>query len=182
MSTRPVDNRPMATAEKEPDESSSEPQASPQTVEFIYQHIKDAPERQGQDWRDLDTKLFQVFTAAAVVLGLGGVAAAQRNGTAGAILLLIALVAFLIAVGAVLSQLRPLKIELSRQGDTMWPTSWQADPYWIEKGVIENVTAAYAKNRARLKCKAIALKVALGALCAEISLVVVMIVVDRLSA
>ncbi len=153
---------------------------SDETLTFIYEHIKDAPERQAQDWRDLDSKLIQVFGAASVVLGLGGLAGAQHHSLAGTLLLLLALAAFALVAAAAFIQLRPQQFAYGRFGDTLWPNSWMDSPSIIRHGIVEVITEASATNKRVFADKATALKVVLAATSAEVALVIGAVLVDRL--
>jgi hypothetical protein len=43
-----------------------------ETLNLIYEHIKDAPDKQFETVRSLDDKMIKIFTAASVVIGLAG--------------------------------------------------------------------------------------------------------------
>jgi hypothetical protein len=50
----------------------------PETLDFIFDYTRDAPERQLQDAKDLDNKMAQLFSVASVVIGLAGLANSIR--------------------------------------------------------------------------------------------------------
>jgi hypothetical protein len=56
-----------------------------ETVQIIYEHIKDAPQQQLELVEALDDKMVKVFTAAGVVIGLAGLSSKSPQGGCGQI-------------------------------------------------------------------------------------------------
>jgi hypothetical protein len=63
---------------------------------LIYEHIKDAPDKQFEIVKSLDDKMLKIFTVAGVVIGLAGFSGKSlQGGTPISILLIGSLIAFI---------------------------------------------------------------------------------------
>lgn len=166
----------------EPTESEPEVQIPPPgTLDLIYQHIKDAPERQGQDWRDLDTKAVQTLAVASVVMGLAGVSSAQHHALPATILLFVALAAYVTAAVCAGRALWPVAYEPARYATTLWDDfSWRP-PDEVKHGLVEGIAEEYKTNLATLARKGRAVKLAMVATTAVVVLVVAAVLADRIA-
>src|SRR5947207_15756003 len=70
------------------------------TLDFIYEATKDAPEAQLKDADALNTRAIQIFTAGGVILGLTGLGSASTPAPEGWVIGLYLLALFSYIVGA----------------------------------------------------------------------------------
>ncbi len=127
---------------------------NPATLDLIFEHVKDAPEKQGQDLSDLDAKAMEVFAGASVILGAGALIDAKQVGSWPTLLLIVALIVYIVM--AILSYLVLHTSELrgSRYADTLWE-DFKADPPEVLKlGIVTKVAKDYAHNFKIIKRKA----------------------------
>jgi hypothetical protein len=104
----------------------------PETVQVIYEHVKDAPQQQFETIKALDDKMIKVFTAAGVVIGLAGLS--SENLTGGIwinVCLLGVLSAFIATAALALYHLRPVNIALSRHAVTLWENGLASVPWTV---------------------------------------------------
>ena len=94
-----------------------------ETVEFIYDNSKGAPDLQFRAADALDSKLAQALGAASVVLGLAAVGGTHRNVS----LLTVAVLAYAVVAITALSALwtRPLRVPVSPT--QLWRRYWNDD-------------------------------------------------------
>ena len=163
----------MCDEESTAQNEASEPSVPPETLDFLFEYTREAPQRQLTTVDALDTKAFALFSASAVVVGLAGVGTwTQETIPFGAgIMLAIAVAAFVVVGGAVLYSAWVRRFRLSLQADTLWDAYWDEDVERIKHALVSDIADAYADNRATLEKKARALIVALGAAIVEIALV-----------
>ena len=64
------------------------------SLEFILDHIREAPEKQIQAIDTLDTKMIQIFVSASIVIGLAGLSSASGSGRWEVVPLVLALLAY----------------------------------------------------------------------------------------
>jgi hypothetical protein len=91
---------------------------APETLDFIFDFVRGAPERQLVAAEALDSKLFQLFAIGGVVMGL----AATSNGNAG--LLIAASVAYTVLAISALYGLWVRNLRVSRHPDQLWNEFW----------------------------------------------------------
>jgi hypothetical protein len=139
---------------------------APETLDFIFDFVRGAPERQLAAAEALDSKLFQLFAIGGVVIGL----AATGNGNAG--LLVAAGVAYTVLAISALYGLWVRQLRVSRHPDQLWNESWQESVADIKHAIIDDVSSSYVENRRHLVTKRWALRFALVATAAEVLLVV----------
>lgn len=153
-----------------------------ETVQLIYEHIKDAPQEQFETVKALDDKMIKVFTAAGVVIGLAGLSSqGLKGGVWVNIILLGALVAFIATAALALYHLRPIDIALSRHAGTLWEHSSHLTQDQVRQQLIKSIARSNAHNEAVLRRKTKILTYALVATSLEVVLVGAAIIASRLA-
>src|SRR5581483_1453158 len=151
-------------------DESDEPHLNLETLDFIFEHIKQAPSEQHQTWASLDGKMVSVFGVGTAVVGLSGLTV-SHGGSSGtravAALLAVALVAYAGLVAVALVQLWPKDARKARYGDTLWPDAWNRLIPEIKHGLVTDISEGTAANRAALQRKALTLRIGLAAAGAE---------------
>jgi hypothetical protein len=135
---------------------------APETLDFIFDFVRGAPERQLVAAEALDSKLFQLFAVGGVVIGL----AATGNGNGG--LLAAAGAAYVALAISALYGLWIRQLRVSRHPDQLWNEFWQESVTDIKHAIIDDVSSGYAENRRHLAAKRWALRFALVAIAAEV--------------
>jgi hypothetical protein len=125
-----------------------------ETVEFIFEHTKEAPERQSRDIDALDAKMVQVFGAASVVIGLVGVSN-ENLGNSGAVnaLLALAVASYIVAAATALFHLYPKEQRRSLHVEDLWPKAWNEDVKNIQHSLIEDIRKVHRFNATVLEQK-----------------------------
>jgi len=131
------------------------------TLDLIFDHVKDAPEKQGQDLTDLDSKAMQVFAGASVILGAGALIDTKHGGGWSTALLIGALTIYGAMAFFSYVNLRTVELRGSRYADTLWDDFKEDSPDDIKLGVVLKVAEDYRYNREILKNKANGLNLAL---------------------
>jgi hypothetical protein len=163
-------------------QTAEQPRVDPETLEFIYEATKEAPERQIAAGAALDTKIVQVLTAASVVMGFTGISSGWRPGSMSITGLLIgALAAYTaIAVFAIV-QMWPTGFRQSRAAGQLWPKHWHESPSVIRHDLVADIHSSYVGNVHVLRRKAWTLYLSLVALAVEVGLVGAAVIVARLA-
>lgn len=78
------------------------------TLDLIFEHVKDAPEKQLQDVTDLDAKYVQVFAGASVILGAGALIDPKHGGNWPTAFLALPLGIYLVMAVVSFIHLRPI--------------------------------------------------------------------------
>jgi hypothetical protein len=171
------------TDELNTEAETQEPKApEPETVQLIYEHIKDAPQQQFETIKALDDKMIKVFTAAGVVIGLAGLSSqGLRGGVWVNIILLGAVVAFIATAVLALYHLRPIDIALSRHAGTLWENSRHLTEDQVRRQLIRSISKSNAHNEGVLRRKTKILTYALVSTSLEIILVGAAIIASRLA-
>jgi hypothetical protein len=139
------------------------------TLNFILEYTKGAPEQQFRDAEALDSKVVQALSIASVVIGLLGFAVGHVyiNSLSFISLPCLACAAYL---GVVISCFRHLGTKLfhrSLHADTLWQDYWDEEVIDIKHSLVASISEAYTHNKDILQAKAKTLNWALGCLSAE---------------
>jgi hypothetical protein len=154
----------------------------PETVQLIYEHIKDAPQQQFETVKALDDKMVKVFTAAGVVIGLAGLSSQSLKGGIWVNLTLLgALVAFIATAALALYHLRPISIALSRHAGTLWENSSHLPIDQVRRQLIKSISRSNAYNEGVLRRKTKILTYALASTSLEVILVGAAVIASRLA-
>ncbi len=153
----------------------------PETLDFILQATKDGPESQSRDIDALDAKVFQVFAAASIILGLASFSQEAGGGDTTTALLGGALAAYVVAVVASVIGLFTRNFHTSFHANTMWETHHDKAVEQIKLALVTSIADAYSKNNKLLKVKSRAARVVIGATAAEAFLVGLAIILARIA-
>jgi hypothetical protein len=171
-------------ADAEPDAPAGDEIRDPKTRKLIFDHLKDAPERQLADMNDLDAKAATLFGAASVVMGLasfGNLGAGLMGPRAVAVeaLLIAAGFVYVVGAGAALIHLRPVTQRRSVFAATLREDFREKGEDELQEWLIRQVKRAWVHNDAVTKCKARTLEWIVGSLGFEVLLVVTALLISR---
>ena len=123
------------------------------SLEFILDHIREAPEKQIQAIDTLDTKMIQIFVSASIVIGLAGLSSASGSGRWEVVPLVLALLAYVSVAVVSIIHLWPREIRWNLHADTLWPAYGKYDAIDIKEILAQDTSDAYAFNRSVLDAK-----------------------------
>jgi hypothetical protein len=149
------------------------PQLRPETIDFLFDHLRESLEKQLATVDGLDGKVFQVFAAGSVLLGLTAVGQPERLQPW---LLLGALAGYAGVSAAALAAVWPRNWRVIRHADTIWSEFWDLEPRAIKHALLQQVSDGYVANGDQIKAKARWLRLAVVALIAEATFVGVAVV------
>ncbi len=147
-----------------PDEPAAE------TIDFIFQYVKEAPERQLAGAEALDAKMVQIFSAGSVVIGLAGLTSGGQAPLS-AIFMAFAVAAYVALSGFAFLQLWARDYHRSLQADELWLKLWASAVPDIKHSLVHDISAAYAHNKSLLFRKRWTLRGATLAVAVEVALV-----------
>ena len=124
-----------------------------ETLEFIYTHTVNAPDKQTEGATSLDSKVAQIFAASAIVIGLAGITIESNNSDWVVRLIIAAVVAFAGVGIASLVQLRPRNFRQSLHAEKLWPEHWDAQVQEIRHALVDDIAKAYKANKPILREK-----------------------------
>lgn len=152
-------------------------QRDSEITEVIYDYMKAVPEAQQSDWKDLDTKIVQIFQAASIVMGLAGVASGNLIAASGiaSIALIVSLAFYVLVAGTAFCGLYPRAFERV-QASTLWDLYWDDTLVNMRHGLIESIGDAYPNNQKIIDRKGWYLFLALLAAGIEVVLVVLALI------
>ena len=163
----------MSSEPGSPQDDPSQSFVPPDTLDFLFEYTREAPQQQLKSVDALDNKAFALFSAGAVVVGLAGIGTWNSNDVplGAGILLALAVLAFAVVGGAVLYSTWVRRFRLSFQANVLWEDYWDEDVGRIKHALVADIAAAYRDNHVTLERKAKALILALSAAIVEIALV-----------
>jgi len=150
---------------------------NPGAVDFVFEHVKDAPQQQLRDADALDSKVVQLFSAGSVIIGLAGLST-KSQGVSGWFLLLAVL--YVGVAIAAFTHLYGRTYRRSLQADTLWRRAWHRAPMDIKRALIADVQAAYDHNKVVLGDKAKTMAAVIVGLSAEVVFVGASLIATRL--
>src|SRR5690242_7430956 len=118
-----------------------------QTLDLNFEYVRDAPEKQLQDVTDLDSKYYQVFAGASVIIGAAALVNPSRGGPWVTGLAAVALAAYLVLAVISFVYLRTVKLHGSRYGGTPWDDFKSDTPRDVKLGIVLKIQDDYAFNR-----------------------------------
>ena len=142
------------------------------TLDFIYEHTKDASAVQSHDSEALDSKIVQLFSAASIALGLMGLALkTPAIQTSAQYMMYAAVAGYLVTGVASIWVLWVRKLRRSLQADVLWPQYWNEDVPLIKHALVADIVSSYETNKAILKSKKRGVILGLIAVLIEVGLV-----------
>ena len=126
-----------------------------ESLEFIFEYIKEAPEKQVQTADALDTKMVQIFGAASIIIGLAGLSSVSLSTERWVILPLIgALLAYIAVAVVTFVHLGPKAMRRNLHADVLWPDYGEYEVQDIKEILVQDTRDAYAFNKGVLFDKA----------------------------
>lgn len=141
-----------------------EPQLRAETIDFLFEHLRDSLEAQLATVDGIDGKVFQIFAAGSVLLGLTAVGDPARLSPW---LLIVALAGFAGVAAAAVAAVWPRRWRVIRHADTIWQEFWDLEPGAIKHALLQQVSEGYGLNRRLIAAKASWLRLAVAALIVE---------------
>ncbi len=152
------------------------------SLEFILDHIREAPEKQIRAMDTLDAKMIQVFISASIVIGLAGLSSASGAARWEVIPLALALLAYVSVAVVAIIHLWPREIRWNLHADTLWPEYGKYNLADIKEVLAQDTSDAYAFNRRVLDAKANTILKALIGTGLEVTFVGIAIAIPLLKA
>ncbi len=149
------------------------------TLDFIFEYIKDAPEKQLLTVERLDNKVIQILSVATILVGLVGLAV---GGTEHKVFnppisylpyFIFITYVFVVIISAI--HLKAKKFRRSIQADTLWNTFWKSEIAEIKLSLVKDIGVAYKHNKDVLATKTRTLLYSLIALGMESALILIFI-------
>jgi hypothetical protein len=138
-----------------------------EALELLFELARDVPAAQLHASDNVDSKIFQSFAAAGVVLGLAASHDAKRDALTTAFNS-IAIGAFLVVAGLAIYVLWSRRYRVPIGPDQLWRRYRTDEPYIIKEAFVEDIAAGYPTNEKHLKAKHKALRFVLIALLVEL--------------
>ena len=143
------------------------------TLDFLFEYTREAPQRQLEAMSALDTKAFALFSASAVVVGLAsvGIWGRQELPSGAGILLVLAVAAFIAVAYAVLDSVRLRRYRSADHADVLWQEYWDLEVSDIKHALVDDIAKASKHNEEVIRAKTGSLGWALVAAITETSFV-----------
>ena len=156
------------------------PEINPETLALIFEITREGPLNQIRDIDGFDTKLFQGFSVASIIIGLASFVGIA-GGSLATVLLTSALVAYIVGAIAAIAGLWPRTARGATYAGTLWRDFWNATANDVRHAIVQDVAEAYDSNRRLLALKSVLLRSLLGATAAETFLVGAALIYARLA-
>lgn len=124
------------------------------TLDFIFEYTKNAPEIQLKDAEALDNKVIQILSISSVIIGL--IAFAVSKGglhTCALVSLSAALVAYIGLALSAFIHLKGAPYRRSLQADKLWEMFWEDDVSKIKHSLVKDISKSYAFNKGQIDKK-----------------------------
>ena len=130
------------------------------SLEFILDHIREAPEKQIQTAEALDAKMIQIFVSASIVIGLAGLSSVSLSTERWVIWALIGAIfgLHLPSRSYILGHLGLREMRRNLQADVLWPDYVKYEVADIKEALAQDTSEAYAFNKTVLADKANTMK------------------------
>lgn len=144
---------------------------NPETLRFIYEHIRGVPRDQQRTGEALDDKVVKCLAAGSIVLGFSAVTTLGDSGGAVVGFALAALVAFGGLTATAVRQLTPVSYRVT-DDRSAWDSQWdQAPADAMQQAIVSDTANSYAINDELNRAKATGVRRALLLLAVEVALV-----------
>ena len=153
------------------------------SLEFILDHIREAPEKQIQTAEALDAKMIQIFVSASIVIGLAGLSSSSLSTERWVIWALIgALFAYIPLAVVTLLAIGPKEMRRNLQADVLWPDYVKYEVADIKEVLAQDTSEAYAFNKTVLADKANTMRITLTLTALEVIFVGIAIAIPLMKA
>jgi hypothetical protein len=148
------------------DTSDRDAELAPETLRLMFELAREAPDGQLRAADAVDSKIFQAFAAASVLIGLAAVHGPKRDNLATAFLAAAA-AAFLILAVVSVRALWSRRFRVPISPHQLWRRYWSDTPEVIKHAFIADIASGYLANEDHLTAKHRALRWVLSALLVE---------------
>jgi hypothetical protein len=132
-----------------------QPEINKDTLEFIFEYIKDAPEAQLKDVEALDNKVIQILSVSSLIIGLIGFVIGKSGINFPALLVLfLGLLAYVALAVTAFIHLKSANFRRSFQADVLWKTFWADDVGAVKQSLVDDIGETYAFNKGLINKKA----------------------------
>ena len=139
------------------------------SLDFILEHIREAPEKQVQMAEALDAKMVQIFVSGSIVIGLVGLSGDYLSTERWVIWALIgALFSYIPLAVYTFLALGPREMRRNLQADVLWPRYASFEVADIKEVLAQDTSDAYAFNKGLLADKARSMKITLTFAASEV--------------
>lgn len=149
---------------------------APAALELVFELAREVPAAQLHASDNVDSKIFQSFAAAGVVLGLAASHDAKRDALTTAFNS-VAIAAFLFVAVVAVYVLWSRRYRVPIGPDQLWKRYRTDDPYVIKEAFVEDIASGYRTNERHLKAKHKALRFVLISLLLELSAIAATLIV-----
>ncbi len=125
-----------------------------ETLDFIFEYTRQAPEIQLKDVEALDGKVIQILSVSSVIIGLVGFAIGKNEIKFPYLTpFLVALLAYVALAVTAFIHLQAREYRRSIQADVLWDTFWKDDIKDIKHSLVTDISKAYAHNKTLIRKK-----------------------------
>ena len=118
------------------------------TLDFIFNYTKDAPEHQIHSAETLDAKVVQILSVSSIVIGLTVLTIGDISVNDVTIIPLISSVLAYMGVALLsISQIMTAHFRVSPHADILWPEYWDSDVKKIKHSLVSATSNAYRYNK-----------------------------------
>ena len=160
------------------DSNKPDKQASDDTEELIYEHVKDAPQQQMEVADKLDDKMLRIFAAASIIIGLLGLSSIGNLGWR-SLFFVLPLIPYAFTAFWTFRHINPDSFHWGLRAHQL-PTKWKDSAREVRRALINDIGEAYSENEPILKDKAWYIRASLVATSIEVGLVMVALILYRL--
>jgi hypothetical protein len=150
---------------------------TPETLDLLFELSKQAPEEQLRASDAVDSKIFQAFAAASVLVGLAAVSGVKHSNVTAAFVSA-AVLAFLVVAASAIWALWTRRYRVTIGPQQLWDRYWSDTPDVIKHAFVADVASGYVENEANIREKHKALAVTLLALLMEAAAIGVALIVS----
>jgi len=125
------------------------------TLDFIFNFVKDAPEHQLEDANMLDNKVIQILSVASIIIGLlgFGIRKIALNHVLTIISLIVVILAYIAVVCFAIIHLKAAAFRRSLHADELWQEHWDNSVLNIKHDLVSDISEAYSHNKSVLSKK-----------------------------
>jgi hypothetical protein len=151
----------------------------PETLDLLFELARKAPDEQIRASDAVDSKIFQAFAAASVLIGLAAVGGVKHGKVTTAFVSL-AVVAFIVVAVAAIWALWSRSYRVGMTPPQLWKKYWDSDALDIKHAYVVDIADGAPANESKLNGKHRALRVTLLALLVEAAAIGAALVVSAL--
>ena len=127
-------------------------QPQPETLDLLFQLVQRSPDEQLKATDAVDSKLFQAFAAASVLIGLATVRGVDHKAWT-AVFVSIAVAAFLVVAYSAIRALWTRKFRTAIAPPQLWENYWDQSTHDVKHAYVVDVAQGYATNEGHIADK-----------------------------